>query len=408
MPASVSACRGVGIVVCHSPFPAYSGGRKRSVRLMEAMASAGLQPLLVIPESPSEACLEEVERRGWLVEHVASGRPNVSGRVRKHLYQEPARHDRALSQRLRGVAESGAFVQLEEYRAVQYFSSVPAHIPVVLSAHNVDSQVFRASAASVQDRRQRFSATYYARRLATTEKRAARRATATLCVTEHDAEYFRRQGARDSVIVPNGVDDELLAAPAAPAGSEQVLFFGSFFWRPNLTGAERFLNQVWPRVIRRHPAARLRVAGMGSVKHLRPIAQPIQGVEVVGVVPDLRQELEAARVVVAPIWVGGGTRIKVLEALAAARPVIGPHVAVERIGFTDGTHGFITDDADDFASAIVRVLEDDDLAARLCRGARELGEQFRWSECTRPAVELYKRLAAATSSEQVKRMGCSR
>jgi glycosyltransferase involved in cell wall biosynthesis len=114
-----------------------------------------------------------------------------------------------------------------------------------------------------------------------------------------------------------------------------------------------------------------------------------RGVEVVGFVPDLVQELDATRVVVAPIWFGGGTRIKVLEALAAARPVVGPPAAVERIGFKDGEHGFVAEDPESFGRAIVRVLADDELAARLGTTARALGLAYRWSNCVQPAIDLY-------------------
>jgi glycosyltransferase involved in cell wall biosynthesis len=223
-----------------------------------------------------------------------------------------------------------------------------------------------------------------------TERRAIRRAEAVLAVSDHDRRQFERWGARRPMLVANGVDGELFAIPERVPGEERILFFGQFGWAPNLAGFMRYLEEGWPRVAAERPNARLRVAGPGSTVAVREAAARHERVEVLGFVDDLVAELAATRVVVASLWVGGGTRIKVLEALAAARPVVGTSVGVERIGFEHDRHGLISDTPEGLAAATVRVLADDAAAARYGREGRRLADRCRWETTTAAAEDLYR------------------
>ena len=123
------------------------------------------------------------------------------------------------------------------------------------------------------------------------------------------------------------------------------------------------------------------------------LAAATPGAELLGFVDDLEPELTAARAVVAPIRFGGGTRIKVLEAMAAARPVVGTALAVEQIGFADGEHGLVRDDDEALGEALGELLHDDAAAARLGRGAREHARAYAWPAVTRPLEQFYAALA---------------
>jgi glycosyltransferase involved in cell wall biosynthesis len=109
----------------------------------------------------------------------------------------------------------------------------------------------------------------------------------------------------------------------------------------------------------------------------------------VGVVADISAELAAARLVIAPIWQGGGTRIKVAEALAAARPVVGASLGVAGIGFVDGRHGLVADEPAELADAAVAVLGDAQLASSLARQGRMHARTLVWRRTLARATELY-------------------
>ena len=139
----------------------------------------------------------------------------------------------------------------------------------------------------------------------------------------------------------------------SPTRGERALFFGHFGYEANRRGVERFLAEGWPRVRHLRPSARLAIAGGGMDEALRLRLAAVEGVEVLGLVADLPGALAAARAVVVPIWEGGGTRLKVLEALAAGRAVVATSLGASGVGFEDGRHGLLGERPAELAAALV-------------------------------------------------------
>ena len=380
------------------PFPVTSGGRKRHLRLLEAIERAGAIPHL-LTEDASAAGQEEAESRGWSVEVCLRPRAGVALRSVQHLQRDVMPHNPQLSARAKQLAIRAAFVQLEEIGAAQYARAVAGVAPLAVSLHNVDSEVLAGTVAG-NGLASRIRHRYHLSRMTATEVAAARRSDLMVCVSEHDRAYFDRIGSRRSVLAPNGVDDELFDVPLPLPSEPAVFFFGQFGWRPNADGALRYINEIWPRVTAVLPEARLRIAGPGSKEVLASVASSHPGVEVLGFVSDLSDELAASRMVVAPLWLGGGTRIKVLEALAAARPVVGTTVGVERLGFVSGRHGLVADSPQDLATATLAVLTQDEAANRYAREARELGREYRWLTTTAAVEVIYGEWVAAQAQTQ--------
>ena len=222
-----------------------------------------------------------------------------------------------------------------------------------------------------------------------TERRGVASADSVLCVSPADVAHLSALGS--PVLVTNGVDDELFDVGEEPSGGEDVLFFGEFGYAPNTHGVLRFLEDGWPRLAEARPHARLRLVGRHLSGELARVAAASARVEAVGFVEDIATELARARVVIVPLWQGGGTRLKVLEALAAGRPVVGTPVGVEQIGFEAGRHGHLGRTPSELADATASVLADPAAARALGHEGRRLAERFRWREVTRPAEELYAR-----------------
>lgn len=374
------------------PFPSLGGGHKRAVRLIEAMERAGANPLLITDDPAAAEGRHAAEERGWSVRAVPEAPPGIPSRLRQHLGRWPSPPSPGILRELDiAVREGPAFVQFEDRRGLTYAGRTRA-TPAVLSTYNVESQVLadRAREGSALSYRG-VRLAYQTARLRNAERRAAAAVEATLAVSERDHAYFAHL-CPEVLLTANGVDAELFDLPADAGELDVVLFFGQLRYGPNADGLARFLREAWPLVAERRPAAELRVAGAGASASLTEAAAAAPRVRMLGFVDDLRQELERAQLTVAPIWRGGGTRIKVLESLAAALPVVGTEVAVEQIGFRGGEHGLVADDPAGLAAAVVSMLGDDGQRQAMAAGGRRLARDYEWRATLRPAELLYRRL----------------
>jgi polysaccharide biosynthesis protein PslH len=383
------------MVASNFPFPETSGGRKRTARLLAAMGRAGLTPVLLTSEPLRAEDRRAFVDRGWIAESHPSPRRAAGPRLRRHARRLPISLSPGLSRRLRTLARGAAFVQFEEVWAMSYAVVAPAlRAPAIASTYNVESVARSDPSAPALPRTSHDAyARYRLAQLTSVERRAVRACDLTIAVSDADARAFDDRGARETLVVANGVDDRLLSVREG-GEEDSVLFFGQLGYEPNVRGLLWFLDAVWPIVLRDAPSARLRIVGASAPDRLVAAAQRALRVDFGGFVPDLEPELARSRVVIAPIPFGGGTRMKVLEAMAAGRPVVGTTLGVEEIGFRDGDHGFIADAPEDMAAAVIRLLGDGALARGLGQAAREHARGFVWGGVTAPLEERYRAWAA--------------
>lgn len=379
------------VFVCSRlPYPPVSGGVKRTLRLLEAADRAGLAVHVHTSERPEQSALAVLESRGWQV-YVASERlASVGRRLDQHRRRLPAPRSKLLAAEVRVNSVHSAFVQAEGIMSASYLLD-PLGAPRIFSTQNVDSDVARGVVrATPTFGRRGLRARYHWQRVARTERRAATAADATLCVSEEDAARFERYSPR-VIVAPNGVNDPCFWVPAELPRNSDVLFFGQLSYEPNAQGLERFLRDGWPVVRARNAQARLLIAGEGSAQRID--SSPQDRVEVLGLVPDIAAQLARARAVVVPIWDGGGTRLKVLEALAAARPLAATTLGVKGIGFEHMRHGAVADDPSALAEWVVRLCGDEALSIELARAGRELARRYRWELALASAEALFAEFA---------------
>jgi glycosyltransferase involved in cell wall biosynthesis len=230
------------------------------------------------------------------------------------------------------------------------------------------------------------------------ERAAVRRATAVTVCSDSDGELFERMGARRVMVVPKGVDLDARPHHLPPSGAE-IIFVGYFAWRPNVEGALELCDQIFPRIKARVPSTTLTLVGAAPPPGLLSRAGP--AVRFTGEVDEVLPHLHSARVTVMPLRAGGGTRIKVLEALSTGAPVVATPFAVEGIAVRDGVHALIAQSPADLAAAAATVIENDELAASLSRAGRALVEQrYGWSTVARPLVDLHRELAELPAGRQ--------
>jgi polysaccharide biosynthesis protein PslH len=212
-------------------------------------------------------------------------------------------------------------------------------------------------------------------------------AAATVAVSRADRQALRRLAPGASLIeVPNGVDTQYYqAADPALADPSQCVFVGKMDFRPNIDAITWFCPAVWPLVRIGRPDARLAIVGRDPVPRVRAVAG--DGIEVTGTVEDVRPWLARAAVVVVPLRVGGGTRLKILEAMAMGKAIVATPMAAEGLAVVDGRELTMAAEPRALAEAIVRLMVDAALRMALGSRARACVERdYRWDTLV-PRIE---------------------
>jgi glycosyltransferase involved in cell wall biosynthesis len=248
-------------------------------------------------------------------------------------------------------------------------------VPSVLFTHNIESEIFRRHVEVAGNPVFRALWRDQLRKMERFERETLRRFDTVVAVSERDAAHFReRLGIARVSTIPTGVDlDHFAFAP--PVDDDRVVFLGSMDWIANADGVEHFLESVWPEVARRRPAATMTVVGRAPPERLVRRAAGLPW-RFTGFVEDVRPWIRGASACVIPLRVGGGTRIKAFEAMAAGCPVVSTSVGVEGLPVEPGRHCLCADAPSDFAEAVVSLLGDPALRQRIASAARELAGEF--------------------------------
>jgi len=205
------------------------------------------------------------------------------------------------------------------------------------------------------------------------ELAAYRRARRVFVCSEPDARFLERLGLRNVITIPNAV--AIPHEALLPARGKRLLFVASLNYAPNADAAQHFVTNIWPRIRAAEPGAEFHVAGR-EPEQVAASAHPPDGVRFLGFVDDLQAAYAEAAVVVCPIRVGAGTRIKLVEAAALGKPIVSTTIGAEGLHLADGTEILLRDTPDAFADACVFLLRDRKIARRLGLAARERAERL--------------------------------
>lgn len=392
--------------------PVDKGGRIRTFNMLRALKRQHRVTYLTLDnglaapdavEAASEYCHDlirvafmEARRRSprfWmeLVTNAASSLPYAISKYRS----DRLRHEIIATARDRGVD-----VLVCDFLAPS--QNVPDSLPcrTVLFQHNVEAAIWKRH---VEVRHNPLARAYFReqwRRMERFERQECRRFDRVVAVSRTDAEAIEREyGVRDVADVPTGVDIEYFRpAGRAPLEPRNLVFTGSMDWLPNEDGITWFAADVLPRIQARMPDVTLTVVGRNPPPAIQALAARDSRVRVTGSVPDVRPWMEAAPVFVVPLRVGGGTRLKIFEALAMERALVSTTIGAEGLPLEHERHALIADTSDDFAQRVIDLLEDPPAATRLAQaGAAYVRQHFGWDG----VAEAFAEIVAAPSRAQV-------
>ena len=376
------------LTLCDVPEPADTGKRMRSRLVLEGLAAVADVDVVVVTPDDVAAFVPDGVRVSSMVGAPAPGGHRLLGAavgvLRRHPYGVVA-HDWSAARSAAGaegrsydIAWFGSMAHLEELRDVVRAQHV------VVDVDDIESTKVRRvvessgrSAWSLRNLAHRLDAASWER----LEHEVSRTADVVVVCHERDAGLL---GAHDAVVLPNTYPEP--ADPRGPASEPVLLLVGNYDYAPNVAAARELCLQVLPLVRTEVPDARAVLVGRSGPTVLADLVG-LPGVDVVGRVDSVDDALAGARVAVAPIRVAGGTRIKLIEAMAHGLPSVATSIGAEGLDVTDGAELFVRDDVASYAAACVLLLRDDALA-------RSMGERARETYLARYRPEVSRRVVA--------------
>jgi sugar transferase (PEP-CTERM/EpsH1 system associated) len=276
--------------------------------------------------------------------------------------------------------------------------------PAILFTHNVEAEIWRRHAETAGNAASRTLLTQQWRRMLRFEGAAIRRFGLVLAVSGSDGHTFERlyPGALQAPVhvVQTGVDTSYFTPAIAPPDRAHLVFTGSMDWLPNEDGMTYFCRDILPRIRRSEPDASLSIIGRAPTPAVRKLAE-IPGVEVTGRVDDVRPHVARGAVYIVPLRIGGGTRLKIFEAMSMAKAVVSTTVGAEGLPVTSGRDLVIADEPARFAQAVVHKIRDTSARRAVEAAARQLVvDKYDWSAVTADFEAALERLTKGDAIER--------
>lgn len=269
-------------------------------------------------------------------------------------------------------------------------ANVPDPGAAILFQHNVESIIWKRHA---EHGRTPLHRVYFERqyeRMLRYEQRACQAAKRVIAVSEDDARTMRAlYGVRTVAAVPTGVDIEYFSPPAPLDKRTDLVFVGSMDWRPNIDGVRWFAGEVLPLIRKRRPACSLAIVGRSPAPAILQLAASDPHIRVTGTVSDIRPYLWQSAVSIVPLRIGGGTRLKIYEAMAARAPVVSTTIGAEGLDVRDGENIALADSPESFAQRCLALLDDGQARRRQSDAAWEMVRAcYSWEKAARKFEEL--------------------
>jgi len=361
------------------------GGERRSA----ASGVQSLQDLLGLARAEAFPIAQEHSWVRLFTDHAQS----LARRRAYTIWTYASRQYRSCIDRLLAAGEVD-LVHMDSLDLAGYLPML-CGVPVVCTHHNVESQLLRRRAFREDSRWLQMYMRWQAAWVEDLERYWAKRVALNVVVSDADrGELARLAPGANIGVVPNGVDIDNFRPVSGP--TEGIVFAGGFDWFPNRDALEYFSSEILPRIRATGNAAPVRWVGRSSDTERRYYGAR-HGIDLTGYVDDIRPYVTSAACYVVPLRVGGGTRLKILEAWAMGKAVVSTSAGCEGLEAVDGENILVRDDPSAFAQAVCDVLADTELRSRLGRAARVTVERrYSWEVIAAELNRLYRPLVRSS------------
>jgi glycosyltransferase involved in cell wall biosynthesis len=261
-----------------------------------------------------------------------------------------------------------------------YFGTISLHpykkltknIPSILDHHNIESHMLWRRGEKEKSFLKRLYFQWESKKLREIEQSATLEHQLNTTCSDLDKERLREiQPSANITTIPNGVDTKYFT-PSPAASRSGLIFVGGLSWYPNLDAMKYFLREIWPVVSSARPHTTMTIVGRHSAREAAELSLHDPNVTLTGFVDDVREYINKAAVYVCPIRDGGGTKLKILDAMSMAIPIVCDPIAAEGISVNDNIDIQTANQPNTFAEKIIKLLDDSDERDRLGRNARNL------------------------------------
>ncbi len=248
-------------------------------------------------------------------------------------------------------------------------------VPKIVFQHNVESMIWQRMYKKTADPVKRLIFFLQYIKLEKYEKKTLQGYNSSFAVSNEDGEFFKKEYmVKDVRIIPTGVDTQYFHRSEEGPESETLIFVGSMNWLPNIDGMSFFIKEVLPLIKEKCPSVKLYIVGHAPKKELYNLAQAHKEIVVTGTVDDVREYMKKASVYIVPLRVGGGTRIKIYEAMSMGKAVVATSIGAEGLPVTHNENIIIADDKQQIADAVAELIKDPQLRERIGTQARNYVE----------------------------------
>jgi sugar transferase (PEP-CTERM/EpsH1 system associated) len=384
------------------PYPLISGDRIRVYNLVRCIAKNHEVSLVGFLQTPDEVagishlqefCLNvetiHLPRRLKLARLPNLFRYFISGKPIDFEFLD----SKELVNKIRQLASSIDFdiVHIEQSRMAQYLEALPAnnHFKSFLGFQNIATYQYDRISHIALTSTKKIRTWLHSQMLRRWEPRYAERFDRCITVSEVDKQLLLKDSPRLHVdIIPNGVDTQLYQPLAYENGKPSLLLIGNMSYAPCADGAIWFCNQILPLIRQVIPEIQVWIVGNSPPREVVMLGG--DGIHVTGRVEDVVPYYRRSNASVVPIRAGGGTRLKILEAMALGRPVISTSIGCEGLDVEDGRHLLVADTPEEFAEKTILLLRDSALHQRIILDARRLVEaNYDWNVIAKQLLDIY-------------------
>lgn len=283
-----------------------------------------------------------------------------------------------MSAAVRRAADSGEFdiIHLDSIHMIRYALAAERKNArkAIYSWHNIESEAMRRYSVTMPSRARRWYARYTAPKMARLEDYILRTAFGHVVCSEREREVLRHTAPEARIeVIENGVDTGYFDGREGGTASRRIIFVGAMDYPPNNDAAVFFANRIWPHIRKRLEGAELAIVGSNPFPAVLALRE-LPGVTVTGFVPDVRPYYRDALAAIVPLHTGGGTRLKILEAMAAGVPVVSTPLGAEGLDVADGENLLLAepDDAEGWIDRLVRLEDSPALRGKLTEAGLQL------------------------------------